>query len=78
MGAAIKEDATAEEIGEILSETIRKLYKEINMPPMSTFVKSKEDMLENIDTLFMGTCFTPRLMTKDDVAFIVTSSYDNN
>ena len=78
MGVAIKEDASPEEVGEILCGAIRKLYWEVKMPPMSSFVKSKEDMLENIDTLYKGTSFTPRPLTNEVVADIVSKSFDNN
>ena len=78
MGVAIREAASPEEIGETLCEAIRKFYKEVNMPPMRTFVASKEDMLENIDSLYKGASFTPRPLTRDDVADIVSKSYDYN
>jgi len=78
MGVTIDKDASPEVIGETLCEAIRKLYREINMPPMSSFVDSREDMLENVDSLYKGTSFTPRPLTRDDVAEIVAKSYDNN
>ena len=78
MGVTLSPDASSEEIGETLCEAIRKLYKETNMPPMKSFVKSKEDLLENVDTLFKGASFTPKPLTRDDVATIVSGSYDNN
>jgi alcohol dehydrogenase class IV len=78
MGVAIREAATPEEVGEILCEAIRKFYKEVNMPPMRSFVASKEDMLENIDSLYKGASFTPKPLTRDDVADIVSKSYDYN
>ena len=78
MGVTIREGASSDEIGEILCEAIRKFYKEVNMPPMRSFVTSKEDMLENIDSLYKGASFTPKPLTRDDVADIVSNSYDFN
>jgi len=78
MGATIDADASPEDIGDTLCRTIRKLYKEVNLPPMKSFVKSKEDMLENIDSLYMGSSFTPRALTSEGAAQIVANSYDYN
>lgn len=78
MGVTISANASAEEIGEALCDAIRKLYWEVNLPPMRTFVPSKVDMLENADSLFEGTSFSPRPLTKDAAIEIVVKSYDNN
>ena len=75
MGATVPADSTPEEIGIIARDTIRKFYKEVNMPEMKTFIKSKEDMLDN-DKLFKGTSFTPRALTKEDAIEILVNSYD--
>jgi len=78
MGISVSADATPEELGEILCDAFRKLYKEINMPPMSSFVTSREDLLADVDHLYKGTSYTPRELTSADVAEIVSKSYDYN
>ena len=78
MGVTVKAGASNEEIGEILCGAIRKLYRDVNMPPMRSFVKSKEDMLENADSMVKGYSFTPRPLTKEAAIEIVVNSYDNN
>ena len=78
MGLDIKADASPEELGEALCQAIRSFYMEIGLPPMRTFVKSKEDLLENIDTLFKGASFTPRPLTREDAIDILTKTYDYN
>ena len=78
MGATVDSNATPEEIGEILCATVRKLYFDINMPPLRSFVKTKEELIENADKLFKGESFTPRPLTKEAVADILSKSFDNN
>ena len=78
MGVDIKADATPEEIGEILCAAVRKLYWEVNMPPMRTFVKSREDLIENVDNLFKSASYTSRELTREAALEILTNSYDNN
>ena len=78
MGVDIGAEASSEEIGAAVCEAIRKLYREINMPPMRSFVTSKEEMVESAGSLFKGSSFTPRPLTAEAVAEIVANSYDHN
>jgi len=78
MGIAIKADASPEEIGEILCDAVRKLYWEVKMPPMRTFVGSKEELIENVDSLFRAASYTSRQLTREAALEILTKSYDNN
>ena len=78
MNVQVKPGATDEELGQLVCDAIRKLYKEVGMPPMSSFVKSREELLENADALYKGASFTPRPLTGEDVVQILVNSYDNN
>jgi len=78
MGVAVKADASTEELGEALCKAIRGFYKEIGLPPMSSFVKSKEELLADVNLLYKGASFTPRPLTEEAVIDIVSNSYDNN
>jgi len=78
MGAEVCADASPEMIGEILCETIRKLYWDVNMPPMNSFVNDKAELVDNAASLFKGKSQTPRPLTSEAVAEILANSYDNN
>ena len=78
MGVAIKAGASSDEIGEALCGAVRKLYWELGMPPMKSFVKSKEDFIENAERLFKGTSSTPKPLTRESAIEIFSKSYDNN
>ena len=78
MGEPIPADASPEEIGESLCETIRKFYKEVNLPLMSSFIKTKEELIDNVDSLYKGTSFTPRPLTREAVIDILANSFDKN
>ena len=78
MGAEVSENATPEEIGDIACGAIRKLYKETGMPPLSSFVPTKAELIDNIDDTFHGMSNSPRLIDHDGALMIVGNSYDNN
>lgn len=76
LGATIPANATPEEIGNIASDSVRKLYKEVNLPELKSLVESKQDMIDNVDKLYKNTSFSPRPLTRDAVIEILANSYE--
>lgn len=76
LGAQIPANASPEEIGRIAADIVRKLYQELNLPELKTFVKSKQEMIDNVDKLYKGMSFTARPLTKDDVIELIIKTYD--
>ncbi|HWK24551.1 MAG TPA: iron-containing alcohol dehydrogenase [Ureibacillus sp.] len=78
LGAKIPSEASVEEIGTIAADTVRKLYKEANMPTMKSYIPNKEEMLANIDKFYKPSVFSPRPLEKEDAIRILSNSYDNS
>lgn len=76
LGAKIPANASPEDIGDIARDTVRKLYAKVKLPGMKTFIKSKEDLLANIDKFFKGSPFSPRVLGKLDAIVLLSASYD--
>lgn len=78
LGADIPAGASSEEIGNIAKDTVRALYKDVNMPTMKSYISKREEMLENIDKFYKPSIFSPRPLEKDDAIRILLNSYDQS
>ncbi|WP_338449466.1 iron-containing alcohol dehydrogenase [Niallia oryzisoli] len=76
LGAEIPPEASAEEIGVITRNTVRSLYKDVNMPSMNSYIPNKDEMLANIDLFYKPSVFSPRSLEKEDAIRILSNSYD--
>ena len=78
LGGAVPAGATAEEIGQIASDTIFGLMKSSKLPRLTKFVKSKEELLTAVPQIMATQIFffSPRPVTEGDVTDILNKSYD--
>ena len=72
------EETPDAEIGEKLSEAVLGLMNEINMPPLSKFIKTKEDLLASVPKIMetQNFFFSSRPVTESDVTDILSKSWD--
>ncbi|WP_191090760.1 iron-containing alcohol dehydrogenase [Niallia endozanthoxylica] len=78
LGARIPAEASSEEIGNIASDTVRALYRDVDMPSMKSYIPNKEEMLANIDKFYKPSVFSPRPLEKEDAIKILSNSYDKS
>lgn len=78
MDVEIAKDATPEEIGNLTSQAILKLKKDINMPTMKDLDFTLEDLLKIAPLVSQDLSFalSPRRMTTSQVAEILQVAYD--
>ncbi|MBQ9858036.1 MAG: iron-containing alcohol dehydrogenase [Oscillospiraceae bacterium] len=72
------EDVSDAEIGDKLSEAVLNLMNEVNMPPLSKFIKTKEDLLASVPKIMetQNFFFSSRPVTESDVTDILSKSWD--
>lgn len=75
LGAEIDKNASAEQIGEVAKLAVNKLYKATNMPPMNRYIASEEELLNQIDSFYKPSMFSPRPLEKEDALQILSNSY---
>jgi len=78
MGADVPESASPEEIGRIALDSVSKLKKEVSLPGLKSFVKSKEELLSVIPGIFQNFSFvfSPRPVTPEAVRDMLEKAYD--
>jgi alcohol dehydrogenase class IV len=77
LGGKVPENATPEEIGRLASETIITLMKKSGLPKLTSFVKSKEELLTAVPQIMATQIFffSPRPVTESDIRNILEKSY---
>jgi len=78
LGGKVPENATPEEIGRLASETIITLMKKSGLPKLTSFVKSKEELLTAVPQIMATQIFffSPRPVAESDIRDILEKSYD--
>jgi len=73
----VPDGASPGEIGRIACDCVNSLKKEINLPGLKTFVKSKEELLAAISEIFKHShfVFSPRPVTPEVVKDLLEKAY---
>lgn len=78
LGGKVPSGASPEEIGQCAADTVHGLMKASNLPRLTSFVKSKEELLTAVPKIMetQNFFFSPRPVTAEDVTEILGKSYD--
>jgi alcohol dehydrogenase class IV len=78
LGTEVPDGATPEEIGQIAADTVYKLMKESKLPRLTSYVKSKAELLTAVPKIMETQIFffSPRPVTEADITDILKNSYD--
>lgn len=78
LGSDVPDGATPEEIGQIASDAVYRLMKESRLPRLTTYVKSKQELLTAVPEIMRTQIFffSPRPVTEADITDILSKSYD--
>ena len=78
LGGTVPEGASAEEIGQIASDTIFGLMKNSKLPRLTKYVGSKEELMTAVSQIMATQIFffSPRPVTESDITEILDKSYD--
>jgi alcohol dehydrogenase class IV len=79
VGGKVPEGATPEQIGEIASDAVFNLMKSSQLPRLTEYVKSKEELLTAVPQIMATQTFffSPRPVTAGDITAILDKSYDH-
>lgn len=79
IGGKVPEGAAPEEIGELASKAVFNLMKNSKLPRLTEYVKSKEELLKAVPQIMATQVFffSPRPVTTEDIAAILSKSYDH-
>jgi alcohol dehydrogenase class IV len=78
LGSDVPDGATPEEIGQIASDAVYRLMKESRLPRLTSYVKSKQELLTAVPEIMRTQIFffSPRPVTEADITEILSKSYD--
>jgi alcohol dehydrogenase class IV len=78
LGSDVPDGATPEELGQIAADAVYRLMKESKLPRLTSFVKSKEELLTAVPEIMRTQIFffSPRPVTEADITVILGKSYD--
>ena len=78
LGAVVPDGASPENIGKIVSRTLRDLMRLSALPSLKKYVKSKDDLLASIPKIMASQDFhfSPLAPSEDDIRDILSKAYD--
>jgi alcohol dehydrogenase len=79
LGAKVPANASNEEIAQIASDTVRNLMKAAELPKLTNYVKTREELLTAVPQIMatQNFFFSPRPVTAEDVTYILSKSFDS-